>query len=224
MNVLIVEDERSLAEEIESYLKKENFLCDKAFTGTEASEKIAVGMYDFILLDLGLPDYDGMELLKEAKAANQDAAFIIITARNTVSDKVKGLDLGADDYLAKPFSLLEMHARIQAIARRKFGLKNLLITVGGFSLDISARKLFHGSNEVPLTRKEFDVFHYLILHRNKVLTRMQLIEHIWGNILEDISDSNYIDVHIKNIRKKLQAFEEPVWLETVRGVGYRISA
>ena len=223
MNVLIVEDETSLADEIELYLTKENFICHKAYNGRDAADKLAVNLFDFVLLDLGLPDYDGMDLLREAKLANEDAAFIIITARNSVNDKVMGLGLGADDYLAKPFSLLEMHARMQAIVRRKFNLKNTQVVIGGFILDIPALKLTHNGNDVPLTRKEFDLLHYLVLHKNKVLTRVQMIEHIWGNILEDVSDSNYIDVHIKNIRKKLQAHEDSPWLETVRGVGYRVN-
>lgn len=222
MNVLIVEDEKGLAEEIERFLKKEHFVCDLATTGREASEKLAVNQYDFVLLDLGLPDYDGIDLLREGKKANADAAFLIITARSTVDDKIKGLDLGADDYLAKPFSLAEMQARMLAVARRKFGIKNPITPLHGFTLDIQARKIMHGSHEISLTRKEFDVLHYLFLHKNKVLTRLQLAEHIWGNILEDESESNYIDVHIKNIRKKLSAFEEPDWIETVRGIGYRI--
>jgi DNA-binding response OmpR family regulator len=222
MNVLIVEDEKGLAEEIESFLRKEHFTCDVAATGEDASEKLAVNFYDFVLLDLGLPDYDGIDLLKEAKKANADAAFIIITARSTVGDKIKGLDLGADDYLAKPFSLAEMHSRMLAIGRRKFGLKSNITEIGGYTLDIQARTLMYGQEEVLLTRKEFDVLHYLILHKNKVLTRLQLAEHIWGNILEDESESNYIDVHIKNIRKKLGVYEDPDWIETVRGVGYRV--
>lgn len=223
MNVLIVEDEQGLAEEMESFLKKEHFLCDVAVTGEEASEKLAVNSYDFVLLDLGLPDYDGIDLLKEAKKANAEAAFIIITARSSVGDKIKGLDLGADDYLAKPFSLAEMHSRMLAIARRKFNIKNDVTTIHGFILDIQARKITHGSQELLLTRKEFDVLHYLILNKKKVLTRLQLAEHIWGNILEDESESNYIDVHIKNIRKKLSKFEDPHWIETVRGIGYRVN-
>jgi DNA-binding response OmpR family regulator len=220
MKVLIVEDEKGLAEEIESFLKKEHFVCDVAATGEEASEKLFVNLYDFVLLDLGLPDYDGIDLLKEAKKANADAAFIIITARSTVGDKIKGLDLGADDYLAKPFSLAEMHSRMLAIGRRKFGLRSSIASIGAFTFDIHARKVRYGKEEITLTRKEFDVLHYLILNKNKVLTRLQLAEHIWGNILEDESESNYIDVHIKNIRKKLGVYEEPDWLETVRGVGY----
>jgi DNA-binding response OmpR family regulator len=221
MNVLIVEDEKGLAEEIETFLKREHFVCDVAATGKDASEKLAVNLYDFVLLDLGLPDNDGINLLKEAKKYNAEAAFIIITARSSVGDKVKGLDLGADDYLAKPFSLAEMHSRMMAIGRRKFGLKSSTTSIGGFTFDIQARKLMHGPVEIPLTRKEFDVLNYLILNKNKVLTRLQLAEHIWGNILEDESESNYIDVHIKNIRKKLGVHEETGWIETVRGIGYR---
>jgi DNA-binding response OmpR family regulator len=222
MNVLIVEDEKGLAEEIEIFLKRQHFVCHVSATGEDASEKLAVNLYDFVLLDLGLPDYDGIDLLKEAKKSNADAAFIIITARSTVGDKIKGLDLGADDYLAKPFSLAEMHSRMLAIGRRRFGLKSSITSVAGFTMDIQARKFMYGKHEILLTRKEFDVLHYLVLHKNKVLTRLQLAEHIWGNVLEDESESNYIDVHIKNLRKKLGAFKEPDWIETVRGLGYRV--
>lgn len=223
MNVLIVEDEKSLAVELQDFLKKEHFLCEVALNGKEASEKIAVNLYDFVLLDLGLPDFDGLELLKEARKVNEEAAFIIITARGALDDKIKGLDLGADDYLAKPFSLLELHSRMQAIARRKFGIKNTLIRLGGFTVDVAGRKLLFGEQEINLTKKEYDLLSYLVLHKNRVLTRLQLIEHIWGNLLEDDFESNYIDVHIKNLRKKLSAFAAVDWLETVRGVGYRIS-
>jgi len=223
MNILIVEDEKSLAREIASFLEKENFLCELAFTGREASEKIAVNLYDFILLDLGLPDYDGLELIKEARKINSEASFIIITARGAVEDKVKGLNLGADDYLAKPFALVELLSRINAVARRKFNIKTEDIQLGDFLIQIQSRKLFCKGNEVELTKKEFDLLQYLILNRNKVLTRQQLYEHIWGNILDDQYDSNFIDVHIKNLRKKLNAHAPTPWLETVRGVGYRVT-
>ena len=222
MNVLIIEDEKSLAVELNDFLKKEHFLCELAHTGAEASEKIAINLYDFVLLDLGLPDYDGLELLNEVKKSNQEAAFIIITARGALNDKIKGLDLGADDYLAKPFSLLELHSRMQAIARRKYGIKNNMVQLGEFTIDMSGRKILYRENEVSLTKKEFDLLSYLVLHKNRVLTRLQLIEHIWGNLLEDDFESNYIDVHVKNLRKKLSAFAEVDWLETVRGVGYRV--
>lgn len=223
MNVLIVEDEKSLANEIALFLKRENFLCEMAHTGREASEKIAVNLYDFVLLDLGLPDYNGLDLIREAKKNNSDVSFIIITARGAVEDRVKGLDLGADDYLPKPFALAELHARIMAVARRKFRISSPDIALGDFVMKTDSRKLMSGQKEVELTRKEFDLLYYLVINRNKVLTRHQLYEHIWGNTLDDQYDSNFIDVHIKNIRKKLNAHAPAPWLETARGVGYRIS-
>jgi DNA-binding response OmpR family regulator len=222
MNVLIVEDEKSLATEIALFLKRENFLCDMAHTGRDASEKIAVNLYDFILLDLGLPDYNGLDLIKEAKSLNNDVSFIIITARGAVEDRVKGLDLGADDYIPKPFALAELHARIMAVARRKFRISSPDIALGEFVMNTAARKLMHGNIEVEITKKEFDLLYYLVINSNKVLARHQLYEHIWGNTLDDQYDSNFIDVHIKNIRRKLNYHAPTPWLETVRGVGYRV--
>ncbi|NMC37649.1 MAG: response regulator transcription factor [Bacteroidales bacterium] len=224
MNILIVEDEKSLADEIAAFLKKENFLCEIAHNGTDASEKIAVNLYDFVLLDLGLPDYEGLDLIREARKAGSEASFIIITARGAVEDKVKGLDLGADDYLAKPFALIELLSRINAVARRKFNINDQEIVLGDFIVQIQSRKLLCRNADVELTRKEFDLLHYLVINMNKVLTRQQLYEHIWGNILEDQYDSNFIDVHIKNLRKKLNQHAPTPWLETVRGIGYRITS
>jgi DNA-binding response OmpR family regulator len=222
MNILIVEDERSLSNEITSFLRSEGFLCEQTFNGRDASEKIAVNQYDFILLDLGLPDYNGLDLIKESRKAGNDSAFIIITARGAVEDKVKGLDLGADDYLAKPFALVELSSRIQAVARRKFKISEQDLNIGDFLLELQSRRISFEGNEVMLTKKEFDLLQYLILNKNKVLTRYQLYEHIWGNILDDQYDSNFIDVHIKNIRKKLNEHAPTPWLETVRGTGYMV--
>ena len=224
MNVLIVEDEKSLSHELEIYLTKQNFHCDVAFTGKIAAEKIHVNSYDFILLDLGLPDMDGMEVLKDARKTNVEAAFIVLTARSEVEDKIKGLDHGADDYIAKPFSLAELHSRMQAILRRKHGLKNNTMQVHDFVIDIQNRTVHCKDVLINLTKKEFDLFHYLALHKNRVLTRMQLTEHIWGDVLEDDYESNYIDVHVKNLRKKLTAQAPIDWFETVRGIGYKITS
>ena len=223
MNVLIVEDEKGLAGEIAAFLKSENFLCDLAYTGMDASEKIAINLYDFVLLDLGLPDYNGLDLITEARKAGSEASFIIITARGAVEDKVRGLNLGADDYLAKPFALIELLSRINAVARRKFNVINQDFLLGDFTIQVQSRKLFCNGIEVELTKKEYDLLLYLALNHDKVLTRHQLYEHIWGNILDDQYDSNFIDVHIKNLRKKLNAYASTPWLETVRGVGYRVS-
>ena len=223
MNVLIIEDEKALAYEIELFLSKNNFICEVCFNGKSASEKIAVNLYDFILLDLGLPDYEGLDLLKEAKKSNPEAACIILTARAEVNDRVKGLDLGADDYLPKPFSLLELQSRMQAITRRKFGIVNHIIELDNFLVNLTDRNIVYQDTPVnTITKKEFDLIAYLLLNKNRTLTRGQLSEHIWGSIINDDYDSNFIDAHIKNIRKKLSVFAPADWLETVRGLGYRI--
>lgn len=223
MNVLIVEDEKYLSDEIASFLKSEGYLCEQVFNGREASEKISINLYDFILLDIGLPDYNGLDLITEARAPGSEAAFIILTARGSLEDKVKGLDLGADDYLAKPFSLLELASRMHAVARRKFKITDKNLNAGDFIVEIQSRRITHKGREVLLTKKEYDLLYYLIVNRNRVLTRNQLYEHIWGNILDDQYDSNFIDVHIKNVRRKLNEFAITPWLETVRGTGYRVS-
>lgn len=223
MNVLIIEDEKSLAKELEIFLANCNYLCEICYNGKAASEKIAVNLYDFILIDLGLPDYEGLDLLKEAKKNNPEAACIILTARAEVYDRIKGLDLGADDYLPKPFSMLELQSRMQAIVRRKFGLKHTIVNLGDFVIDLNDRTISHQDKEVStITKKEFDLIAYLIMNKNRTLTRPQLSEHIWGSVVNDDYDSNYIDVHIKNIRKKLSVHSAPDWLETVRGLGYKI--
>jgi DNA-binding response OmpR family regulator len=222
LKVLLIEDEKTLAYEVEAFLKKAFYICDMAHTAGKGLEMLGVNPYDFVLLDLGLPDLDGLKVLQEAKKLNPDAAYIILTARGNIEDRIVGLDLGADDYLPKPFSLLELQSRMQAISRRKFNLNTHEILLGEFVVDLQKRMVSHQMNEIDLTRKEFDLLSYLLLHKNRVLTRMQLSEHIWGSFADDDYDSNYIDVHIKNIRKKLGAFGQVEWLETVRGVGYKI--
>ncbi len=223
MNVLVIEDEKGLADELEIFLTNYNYICEVCYNGASASEKIAVNLYDFILIDLGLPDYDGIDLLKEAKRSNPEAICIILTARAEVYDRIKGLDLGADDYLPKPFSLLELQSRMQAITRRKFGLKQNLVDLAGFVINLTDRVISYGTAEIStITRKEFDLIAYMLLHKNRTLTRSQLSEHIWGSVVNDDYDSNYIDAHIKNIRKKLNVYAAPDWLETVRGLGYKI--
>jgi two-component system OmpR family response regulator len=222
MKVLIVEDERSMALEMEAFLKKGFYICDLAHSAKAARDMMDNHPYNFILLDLGLPDEDGLLVLKEAKVKCPDASYIILTARGDLDDRIKGLDLGADDYLAKPFSLLELQSRMQAISRRKSGLNDSVVPLGNFLIDLSRRLVFFDDNEIDLSRKEFDLLSYMLLHKNRPLTRLQLSEHIWGNFSDDDYDSNYIDVHIKNIRKKLIAFAAVDWLQTIRGTGYKI--
>lgn len=221
MRILIVEDEKGLATELKQFLENNNYNCDVAYTGNEASELLAVNPYDFVLLDIGLPDYNGLDLIKEAKEYNSEAYFIVITARGELEDKIKGFDLGADDYLPKPFSLLELNSRIQALTRRKFEHKDSIIKFGNFDLDTTKRHLKYKDKGIDLTKKEYKLLSYLVLNKNRVLDRLQLTEHIWGEFFEDDYDSNYIDVHIKNIRKKLSKYDKTEWIKTIRGIGYK---
>ncbi|TWF39133.1 DNA-binding response OmpR family regulator [Chitinophaga polysaccharea] len=221
MNVLIIEDERSMATEMEAFLKKA-YRCELAANAAQAIIKLEDNQYDFVLLDLGLPDMDGLQLLQNARKLCPEAAYIILTARGQLEDRIKGLDLGADDYLPKPFSLLELQSRMQAIARRRFGLQEALLPLGDFNLDLQKRNVYFEQIEIALSRKEFDLLSYMLLHKNRPLTRMQLSEHIWGNLADEDYDSNYIDVHIKNIRRKLSAYGSVEWLQTIRHVGYKI--
>lgn len=224
MKVLIIEDERTMALEIEHFLVKSGYLCELAFNGRSAKKLMHDQPFDFILLDLGLPDQDGLTLLSEAKTICPGASYIILTARGQVEDRIKGLDLGADDYLPKPFSLLELQSRMQAISRRKSGLTENIISIGDFTINLNTRSVLHEDQEILLSKKEFDVLNYLVLHKNRPLTRLQLSEHIWGGFADDDYDSNFIDVHIKNIRKKMATYAPVDWLQTIRGIGYKIKA
>ena len=221
MKVLIVEDEISLANEVRNYLDKEGFTCDEAHTGRVASDKLFSNDYDLLLLDLGLPDYEGLELLKESIANKTDTAVIILSARSALEDRIKGLNLGADDYLPKPFSLLELKSRIMAVMRRKHGIKANIININNIEVNLDKRLVTSSGIVVALTRKEYDILSFLVLNKNRVVTRLQISEHIWGDIIEENYNSNYIDVHIKNLRKKLSDYIDGEFLETVRGIGFK---
>ncbi|MBB6110730.1 MULTISPECIES: response regulator transcription factor [Mucilaginibacter] len=224
MNVLIVEDEKGLALEVDEFLSHEGFTVEHARTKKSAEEKIFVNNYDFILLDLGLPDGDGFDLLKMLKALEKrDDAVIILTARGAVDDRVMGLEQGADDYLAKPFSLSELLARMHAITRRKHRLESNDINIKGLRVNIQNRTVMYNDERINLTKKEFEIFNYLVLNKNRVISRTNLTEHVWGDVLEINSDSNFVDVHVKNLRKKLSQYIPIDWFETVRSIGYRIN-
>jgi DNA-binding response OmpR family regulator len=224
MNVLIVEDEKALALEMNEFLSSEGYIVEHAWKKSSAEEKIFVNNYDFILLDLGLPDGDGFEVLKQLKNfKDRTDSVIILTARSEVDDRIKGLDGGADDYLAKPFSLNELLARMHAITRRKHKLEKNDVKIHDFLLDIQNHTVSFNKERLALTKKEFEIFNYLVLNKNRVVSRMSLTEHVWGDILEVNSDSNFVDVHVKNLRKKLAQHSKTDWFETVRSIGYRIN-
>lgn len=223
MNVLIVEDYRDLAQEITDFLTKSGYVCKWVSSCALALEELEVNSYDVMLLDLGLPDGDGFEVLKKVRAKADKMAVIVISARGELNDKIDGLQLGADDYLIKPFALSELLARLFAVIRRMHGFTVNDLNVHGFQLQLQDYKVSYDSVPINLTKKEFDIFQHLVLNKNRVVTRLQITEHIWGDVLEVNSDSNFIDVHVRNLRKKLDKHASIHWFETVRNVGYRIS-
>ncbi len=223
MNILIVEDHRELAEELGEYLRGIGYVCRHVGNCADAIEESTVNSYDVMLLDLGLPDGDGLAVLREIRKTASQMAIIVLTARGELNDRISGLQLGADDYLTKPFALTELGARLNAIVRRMHGFTANEISVHGFNIQLENFKVIYSGVPVALTKKEFQIFRYLILNKNRVITRLQLTEHVWGDVLEINSDSNFIDVHVRNLRNKLDKHTEIYWFETVRNVGYRIN-
>ena len=223
MNILIVEDNKELAVEIYDFLCNVGYICKIANSCSDALEEVGSNDYDAMLLDLGLPDGDGFEVLKTIRKTKSKIAVIVLTARGELDDRINGLHLGADDYLTKPFALTELSARLFAVIRRIHGFTLNNLEVHGFLLQLQDYKVSYDEIPINLTKKEFDIFQYLVLNKNRVITRLQLTEHIWGDILEVNSDSNFIDVHVRNLRKKLDKHTAINWFETVRNVGYRIN-
>jgi len=201
MNILIVEDTQELALEIKDFLSKSGYICKISKNCFDALDELACNSYDILLLDLGLPDGSGFDVLKAVRKTASKIAVIILTARGDLNDRINGLQLGADDYLTKPFALSELEARLFAIIRRIHGYTGNDINIHGFVLQLQDYNITFEGKLVNLTKKEFDVFQYLVLNKNRVVTRSQLTEHIWGDVLEINSDSNFIDVHVRNLRK-----------------------
>lgn len=223
MNILIVEDSIELAIELKEFLSNSGYVCKIVNTCEDALDEVNSNDYDIMLLDLGLPDGSGLDVLKSVRKNQSKMAVIVVTARGELDDKINGLQLGADDYLTKPFALTELQARLFAIVRRLGGFAQNELELYGFKLKLQDYKISYNGIPIKLTKKEFDIFQHLVLNKNRVITRLQLTEHVWGDILEVNSDSNFIDVHVRNLRKKLDKHTTLEWFETVRNVGYRIN-
>jgi len=216
MKVLVVEDEPQLAQQMQQQLTEQGFIVDCAYDGEDAHFMGSTETYDAVVLDLGLPKVDGLTVLKKWRAENLTMPVIILTARSLLHEKIEGLNAGADDYLAKPFQMGELVARLQALVRRAAGKASSIVTVGDIRLDISASTVTRAGLIVTLTAHEFKVLSYLMLHLGQVVSRATLIEHIYAQDFD--RDSNTIEVFIGRLRKKLGS----QMIETVRGLGYRI--
>jgi DNA-binding response OmpR family regulator len=222
MKILIIEDEKDLRETLVISLLKEQYVVETAADFNAADEKISVYDYDCILLDITLPGGSGFDILTKLKTLGKSENVIIISAKNSLDDKLKGLDLGADDYLSKPFHIAELNARIKAVFRRnKLDGKNS-IEVGNLSLNIDERTLIVNGESIHLNRKEFDILKYFMLNKNRLITKTALAEYVWGDQIDQADNFDFIYYQIKNLRKKLQESKADSDIESVYGVGYKL--
>ena len=218
MNILIVEDEKAVADQLQQLLQQERYRCDVAYNYRDAIEHIDAKRYDLILLDWNLPDGDGLSLLSLMREEETNTPVMMLSANTQIDDRVKVLDAGGDDYLCKPYSNIELLARIRALLRREAPQKNTLLTIDTLILDTSSREVTVDGLPVKLSLSEFDLLEILLQNKNIVLTRYQLNEHLCRDY-NGLKQSNLVDVHIKNLRKKIVLDE---FITTVRGVGYSI--
>ncbi len=223
MKILIVEDEIELLDSICSYLKNEDFICEKASTFFEAEDKLISFNYDIILLDITLPDGSGIDLLKLIKEKSPTTGVLIVSAKNSLDDKLTGLDLGADDYITKPFHLAELNSRVNSLIRRQKFDGNEIIQFNEIQINPSSKSVTVNDKPVELTKKEYNLLLYFITNKNKVLTKESIAEHLWGDDIEMSDSYDFIYTHMGNLRKKIKKLGAPDYLKTMYGLGYKFT-
>ncbi|HWY37763.1 MAG TPA: response regulator transcription factor [Bacteroidia bacterium] len=221
MKVLIIEDEKELSDSIRDYLSKEQFVCEVAYDYKAANARINLNEYSCIILDITLPDGNGLELLKELKNRQKDDGVLIVSAKNSLEDRLSGLNGGADDYLTKPFHLSELLARVSAIVRRKYFGGKSSVNLGPLTLNLNERILKSTVGEVELTRKEYELLVFFVSNKNKVMTKEAIVEHLWGEGIDMEDSYDFIYTHIKNLRRKMMQAGCPDYIKAVYGMGYR---
>lgn len=224
MKILVVEDEQSLAESIQSYLTNEGYVCETAPDYQSAHLKINVYNYDCVVVDINLPDGNGLNLVDELKKNDSESGIIIISARNSLDDKIKGLDIGSDDYMTKPFHLSELNARIRALVRRKNFKGRKEIQLNEIQIYPDERKVTVNDQLLSLTRKEYDLLFYLISNKNRVVTKESIAEYLWGDNMDMADSFDFVYAHIKNLRKKMIDCGGQDYIETMYGIGYKFTA
>jgi len=223
MKILIIEDEQALQESILKYLEHQGFICEAVSDFLKGKEKVTQFVYDCIVVDIGLPFGSGLDIVKEMKYMESKAGIIIISAKNALEDKLNGLDLGADDYLTKPFYLSELTARINAIIRRRNFGGSKVITFNEIKLEAEAQRVTVNNKPVDLTEKEYQLLEYFIANERRLLTKGAIAEHIWGDEYMHVSNFDFIYTHIKNLRKKLLDAQSGDYIKTVYRSGYRFT-
>ena len=220
MKILVIEDEVALCETIVAYLEEEGYRCEQAGTVELGSEKVNLYEYDCMLVDIGLPDGSGLSLVKELKKCHPETGIIIISAKNSLDDKISGLDLGADDYLIKPFHLPELNSRIKSLLRRrKFEGKQELV-IDKITILPENRQVLVNAEQIQLTRKEFDLLMFFVSNRGRVLTKESIAEHLWGDFADSADSFDFVYSHIKNLRRKLLERTGTDYFQNVYGTGY----
>jgi len=223
MKVLIIEDEVALRESIQKYLERQGYVCEAAGDFVNGIEKISLFNYDCVVVDIGLPLGNGLDIVKELKEIEAKTGIIIISAKNSLEDKLKGLELGSDDYLTKPFHLSELNARINAIIRRRNFGGSKKIQFNEIQIDPEAQQVTIDKKPVDLTEKEYQLLEYFIANKRRVLTKAAIASHIWGDEYDQVSNYDFIYSHIKNLRKKLIDAGCEDYIKTVYGSGYRFT-
>ena len=223
MKILIVEDEIELLDSMASYLKNEDFICEKASTFFEAEDKLISFNYDIILLDITLPDGSGIDLLKLIKEKSPTTGVLIVSAKNSLDDKLTGLDLGADDYITKPFHLAELNSRVNSLIRRQKFDGSEIITFNEIQINPSSKSVTVNDKPIILTKKEYNLLLYFITNKNKVLTKESIAEHLWGDDIEMSDSYDFIYTHMGNLRKKIKKLGAPDYLKTMYGLGYKFA-
>jgi DNA-binding response OmpR family regulator len=221
MKILLIEDEKALAASIASYLKKENSIVETAYTFEEAISKAGINVYDCILVDLMLPDGNGLDIIRELKQGRNETGIIITSAKDSLDDKLTGLDTGADDYLTKPFHLAELNARIKSLIRRKQHSGDIIIRNGEIEVNTSTSEVHINSEKVDLTRKEYELLVFFLSNRGRVVTKESIAEHLWGDFIVEADTFDFIYTHIKNLRKKIENKSGKNRVKTVYGMGYK---
>ena len=222
MKILVIEDEPDMLDNLVFSLEKENYLVESATTFAAAQEKINLYEYDCILLDISLPGGSGLQILNELKTLRKTDGVIIISAKNSLDDKITGLELGADDYLPKPFHLSELHARVKSVLRRRKFAGKHVISIQNLQLDPDNRIVTVANKELLLNRKEFDILLYLLTNQNRLVSKTALAEHVWGDQIDEADNFEFIYSQIKNLRKKLRDYGAAIEIQAIYGIGYKL--
>jgi DNA-binding response OmpR family regulator len=221
MKLLFVEDNKQLVEDVSAFLRENGFVTETALNFEEAENKIGIYEYDLIILDLGLPDGDGLDLIPIIQKKQPETAILILTAKDELDNKVKGLEMGADDYITKPFHKSELNARIRSILRRKYSGGNNLLVIGDLSIDLNAMQVKANQQLLKLTRKEYDLLLFLVYNKNRLITKENLAEHLWGDHIDQADNFDFIYNHIKNLRRKIKHAGGKDYIRSMYGVGYK---